>query len=156
MKREKINNTHSNLAIKIVAGGIFLVFGFITLKMYVGIVFLMVSIIAFTYTTGIEIDYDKHEIREYTKYLWIINGRWKKLINYRGMTVKKTSKGIKQYAMGSASTSRYYIYYDVILMSDNYHKSINLFTSRDKDVSQSFARRWSEKLNIPLRVKATK
>ena len=131
-------------------GGIFLVFGIATLEMYVGIIFLIVSVIAITYASGTEIDYQKHEIRQYTKFLWKLRGKWMKLSNYQRMMVRKTRKGIRQYGRSTASTSRFYTYYDVLIIPDDYHNSIMLFTSRDKDVSQRFAEKWSKKLNIPI------
>ena len=152
MKSEKIKNISSNLGIKVFIGGIFLVFGLATLQYYIGIVFIIVSIIAFTYSTGIEIDLKKHEIRPYTKYLWIVKGRWIKLHNFKSMYIKKTRKGIRQYGgRTSVSTSRFYTYYDVFLNADNYYKNLLLFTSKDKNTSLGFAEKWSETLNVPLK-----
>jgi len=151
MKNDKIKDTESNLGIKIIVGGIFLVFGIAMLKIYVGIVFLFLSIVAFTYSTGIEINYAEHAIRPYTRFLWLVSGKWIKLNNYNSMVIRKTRKGMRQYGgRTNVSTSRFFTFYDVYLLSDKYHHSVLLFSSKDQHKSVSFAEKWSEKLDVPV------
>lgn len=152
MKNEKIKNRSANIGVKLIAGGIFLIFGLATLREYVGIAFLIVSIVAFTYESGIEIDPGNNKVRLYTRYLWIVKGSWIELDNSKRLIIRRIRKGIKQYGgRTNASTSRYYTYFDVFLLADNYKKGLMLYTSKDKAKSTKFAGEWSGKLNIPIR-----
>jgi hypothetical protein len=151
MGQEIIKNTNSNLAIKVGIGGLFLIFGLAALQYYVGIVFLVVAAIAFSYSTGIEVDYAEHRIRAYTKLLWSKKGQWVKLNTFTRMAIRKTRKGIRQYGgRSSASTTRFHSYFDVVLLSENYPRGFMLFTTKDKNEALHFAESWSAKLNIPL------
>ncbi len=150
MNTEIIKDRNSNFAMKVLVGGIFFIFGIASLKMYVGYAFLLISIIALTYTSGVEIDYEKHRIRKYVIYLWIVTGTWRKLYSYQRITVRRARKGIRQYARSTASTSSFSTFYDVYLISDTLHDSILLHSSRDPEDARTFAEQWSEKLNIPL------
>ena len=111
----------------------------------------MVSLVAITYSTGIEIDYEKHELRCYTRYLWKIKGKWIKLHHFKKISVKTSRKGIRQYGGRSgASTSRSFTFYDVVLLSNHNIPPIVMFSSKNIDQSKSFAMIWSEKLDIAL------
>lgn len=151
MKNDKIKNRSANIGVKFIIGGLFLIFGLVTLSEYVGIGFLIVSIIAFTYDSGIEIDHGNNNARSYTRYLWIVKGKWIGLDKSKRLTIRRIRKGIKQYGgRTNASTSRFYTYFDVFLLADNYKKGWMLYTSKDKEKSTEFADEWSEKLNIPI------
>lgn len=150
MLHEYIINKKAVTGFRILIGGIFLVFGILTLEVYVGIVFLLVSIVAFTYSSGIEVDDEQNRIRSFTRFLWTKSGNWMDLDSFDGIKVRRSRKGIRRYGGRThLSTSSFSNYYNVYLFSQTLKKGILLFTSKDKEESLQYAQWWSEEFDIP-------
>ena len=122
------------------------------LHAYVGIIFIFISVIILTLTTGIEIDKANNKIRVYTTILGCKKGKWEDFDKYTALTIMKLRKSQKQYCCRiSVFLNIIDYYYDVALASDNFRKKIVLYSSKKEHLSMQFAQQWSKTINLPIK-----
>ncbi|MDA3894245.1 MAG: hypothetical protein PF517_21505 [Salinivirgaceae bacterium] len=152
MKTAIIKNRTSDNGFKILVGGIFMIFGLLTISNYVGYLFIFISLIALFYTSGTEFDLEHKKVRMFQKYFWISKGSWMDYKEFYAISIKKAKKGLQRYGGRThVSISTFSTYYDVFLMSKTGGNRILLFTSKRKTDSEEFAKLWSEKLGFPIK-----
>lgn len=103
--------------------------------------------IAFT-KTGLEIDLDKNQFREYTRYYGIISGEWKDLKDYPFVSLLRNRYTQSTFSRSNRETSISEHVYEVFILSKNHRSKIFVKQFSDKEVAKQELNKFIESTGL--------
>lgn len=149
------NKTYTQSAkpgyVKYIFGGVFLLLGIATITKIAGIVFIALSILFFTYSSGSEIDFKNSKLREYTRILFLTFGKWHHLNEFKRLLIKRERRGTRIYGGRTMnSVGIYDTYFCLYIVPEKYFNKISILVSKEQHEVEEFASKMSNDFNLAI------